>query len=194
MKFHQLPVEIIRDILRLVDSQPLHDICKEFPGCSFTRILESIVYEEIFYGPTDLKLNDTLVSIEELYSLARGDIKASVKRLMICANPEDDIEFGFFGFLQFAEPHSQFLEAIPRIDFEGSIRKLRQFESRVSPQNVHGLAVPHEEIFDMAFVPPNLKEVEIEYCLRFKATKGWPKSLTAMKMRSCCNCANGLTF
>lgn len=183
MEFYQLPVEIIKAILRQVYLQPFHDICQRFPNHPFTRVLESILYEEIYYGPPYLNLKDTQVSIEELYRLAMGEIKASVQRLKISTDPNVGIGFDFLDFLRFAENYPVFLEAIPRIDFKGSIKHLRIYGSRVSLQNVHGWNVDGDEKFDVEFVPPNLEEVDISHGQSLLTAIDWPKSLTTMKIQ-----------
>lgn len=125
------------------------------------------------------------VSIDELYRLARGEIKTSVQRLRICADTKEGIDSGFYDLLRIAETHPQFLEAIPNVEFEGFIKCFRQYASRVSIDNIHGWTLHYEETLDLDMVPPNLRMVKFEYCRCAKEIIDWPKSLTTMIFTGC---------
>lgn len=185
MKFHQLLVEIIKSILRLVDLSQLHAICKEFPENPIAQVLESIVYKEIFYGPRNPKVKIIQVSLDELYRLARGEIKTSVQRLRICADTKEGIDPGFYDLLRIAEPHPDFLEAIPNVDFEGFMKCFRQYAIRVSIDNIHGWTLHYEQTLDLDMVLPNLRMVMFDSSGCAKRTTDWPKSLTTMIFNGC---------
>lgn len=180
MKFDELPVEIIKPILWRVDLSPIHAICKEFPKNPFTQVLETILYEKIYYGPRNLDKEFVLVSIGELYRLARGEIKASVQCLRICADTTEGIDSGFYDLLILAETHLEFLEAIPDVVFEGYNKCLRQYASRVSDSNIHEWKLLQQRTFNLNYFPPNLREFELDCYDTVKIVANWPKSLITM--------------
>lgn len=185
MKFDELPVEIIKSILGRVDLSPIHAICKEFPTNPFTQALESILYQKVYYGPRNLDEEFVLVSIEELYCLARGEIKASVQCLRICADTRGGMDSGFYDLLRLAEVHPEFLGAIPNVEFEGFIKCFRQYASRVSIDHIHKWTLHDEETLDLDIIPPNLRKIKFDYCRCAKGIIDWPRSLSTMIFKGC---------
>lgn len=180
MKFDELPVEIIKPILWRVDLSPIHAICKEFPKNPFTQVLESILYEKIYYGPRNLDKEFVLVSIGELYRLARGEIKASVQCLRICADTTEGIDSGFYDLLELAETHRLLLEAIPDVEFEGYNKCLLQYASRVSIANIHRWKLFQQGTLDLNYFPPKLREFELNCYDTAQNAANWPNTLITM--------------
>lgn len=177
-----LPTEVLVRILKHVPLYNLEYFHENLPNGVLRYAIESYLFEKITlsrsYGE-DLHC----VSVKELYKLAKGELKATVKVL----------EFGMLGdecdqdaFLTFCSMYSDFITSIPEIMFWGRADYFQRYASIVPTDNV-----VNWNVYGMIHsqpIPRSVKDVYVEFKERDEPVLKWPTTIKKLKIKDCEQC------
>ncbi|SGZ57754.1 CIC11C00000005230 [Sungouiella intermedia] len=176
-----LPLEVIAYILLHVPYPNLKFFYDNLPaGDSLRLVIASKLYENVHYGQYDPNDQSRYhISISELVGLARGEIKALIRSLSFHGYQND-------AFLSFCIRYPVFVSQIPQIEFDGTQEYLRSYASNVPLDNMFKLRFVEADDLDMHLIPPNLKEVFLNFNdLSPPVFKRWPSKLRTLEIRDC---------
>lgn len=177
-----LTPEIVVRILKYVPLSDLKYFHENLPDGFLRSFIESFLFEKLIVSHS-FEEDLHRVSIEELYKLAKGELKATVKVL----------EFGRLGdvndqeaFVTFCFLTQEFIASIPEIIFSGGFEYYARYAAAVSTDNIVNWKIN-------GFMPSqglrqNVKDVSIYFGFRDMPVRDWPQTIKRFKIEGCENC------